>query len=186
MIVAWANVQATIGLRFRNGPGKTCHIETAGLWIQNFVHRGECELTTVEGERDPADTMTKASISGHIGASSSRFGHHLVQSVGKSFSGSRPEGRGAGSEATFPRRHIASYSPFLWHAQQRASELAVAGSRRNIVLTMCVCVRVCDSITRFGIRRSCWELVRPQLAPAAEHGCSHCTAIVSAVEWFRG
>lgn len=46
------DAQGTFGLSCQSGLGKARHIETAGLWILDFLERGECELRMV-GEEEP-------------------------------------------------------------------------------------------------------------------------------------
>lgn len=45
--VAWVDAQTTVALSCRNGLDKARHPETAGLCIQDFYERGECELSSV-------------------------------------------------------------------------------------------------------------------------------------------
>ena len=51
---------AAIGIAERKGLGKVRHLDTQALWIQDAAGRTRVTVQTVDGERGPADPMTKA------------------------------------------------------------------------------------------------------------------------------
>ena len=50
---------AAIGITQRQGLGKVRHLAVADLWIQDAVKSGIIKLSRVEGEKNPADILTK-------------------------------------------------------------------------------------------------------------------------------
>ncbi len=61
----WTDSSAAIGICNRQGPGKLRHLDTHTLWIQQAVRTKRVDLRKVDGEKNPADILTKHSISRH-------------------------------------------------------------------------------------------------------------------------
>ena len=59
----WTDSSAAIGICSRQGLGKMRHIDTHTLWIQQAVRTGRVDLRKVLGEENPADLLTKHSLS---------------------------------------------------------------------------------------------------------------------------
>ena len=59
----WADSSAAIGICSRQGLGKLRHLDTHTLWIQQAVRTKRVDLRKVLGEVNPADLLTKHSIS---------------------------------------------------------------------------------------------------------------------------
>ena len=59
----WTDSSAAIGICTRQGLGKLRHLDTHTLWIQQAVRTKRVDLRKVDGERNPADLLTKHSIS---------------------------------------------------------------------------------------------------------------------------
>ena len=59
----WTDSSAAIGICNRQGLGKLRHLDTHTLWIQQAVRTGRVDLRKVLGERNPADLLTKHSLS---------------------------------------------------------------------------------------------------------------------------
>ena len=59
----WTDSSAAIGICTRQGLGKLRHLDTHTLWIQQAVRTRRVDLRKVDGERNPADLLTKHSIS---------------------------------------------------------------------------------------------------------------------------
>ena len=59
----WTDSSAAIGICSRQGLGKLRHLDTHTLWVQQAVRTGRIDLRKVAGERNPADLLTKHSIS---------------------------------------------------------------------------------------------------------------------------
>jgi hypothetical protein len=59
----WTDSSAAIGICTRQGLGKLRHLDTHTLWIQQAVRTRRVDLRKVEGEQNPADLLTKHSIS---------------------------------------------------------------------------------------------------------------------------
>ena len=59
----WTDSSAAIGICTRQGLGKLRHLDTHTLWIQQAVRTRRVDLRKVEGEKNPADLLTKHSIS---------------------------------------------------------------------------------------------------------------------------
>ena len=59
----WTDSSAAIGICSRQGLGKLRHLDTHTLWIQQAVRTKRVDLRKVDGERNPADILTKHSIS---------------------------------------------------------------------------------------------------------------------------
>ena len=58
---------AAIGIANRKGIGKMRHVRVGMMWIQEKSEEGELEFNTIEGERNPADMMTKNLTKSSIG-----------------------------------------------------------------------------------------------------------------------
>ena len=58
----WADSTAAIGICSRQGLGKIRHLDTHTLWVQQAVRAKRFTLHKVLGEKNPADLMTKHSI----------------------------------------------------------------------------------------------------------------------------
>ena len=59
----WTDSGAAIGICTRQGLGKLRHLDTHTLWIQQAVRLGRIDLRKVTGEVNPADLLTKHSLS---------------------------------------------------------------------------------------------------------------------------
>ena len=59
----WTDSEAAIGICSRQGLGKLRHLDTHTLWIQQAVRSGRIDLRKVLGDRNPADLLTKHSLS---------------------------------------------------------------------------------------------------------------------------
>ena len=59
----WTDSSAAIGISSRQGLGMLRHLDTHTLWIQQAVRTKRVDLRKVLGERNPADLLTKHSIS---------------------------------------------------------------------------------------------------------------------------
>ena len=59
----WTDSSAAIGICTRQGLGKLRHLDTHTLWIQQAVRLGRVDLRKVAGEVNPADLLTKHSLS---------------------------------------------------------------------------------------------------------------------------
>ena len=59
----WTNSSAAIGICSRQDLGKLPHFDTHRLWIQQAVRLGRVDLRKVDGESNPADLLTKHSLS---------------------------------------------------------------------------------------------------------------------------
>ena len=59
----WTDSSAAIGICSRQGLGKLRHLDTHTLWVQQAVRTRRIDLRKVDGERNPADLLTKRSIS---------------------------------------------------------------------------------------------------------------------------
>ena len=55
----WSDANAAIGIIHRNGLGKTRHVETGLLWIQQIAAQLRLKLSKVFGRDNPADLYTK-------------------------------------------------------------------------------------------------------------------------------
>ena len=58
-IEVYTDASAAIGMTQREGVGRTRHIDTGMLWVQQRQKCGELEVHKVEGKRNPADVLTK-------------------------------------------------------------------------------------------------------------------------------
>jgi len=59
----WTDSSAAIGICNRQGLGKLRHLDTHTLWIQQAVRLKRVDLRKVPGESNPADLLTKHSLS---------------------------------------------------------------------------------------------------------------------------
>ncbi len=59
----WTDSSAAIGICSRQGLGKLRHLDTQTLWVQQAVRTGRIDLRKVLGEENPADLLTKHSLS---------------------------------------------------------------------------------------------------------------------------
>ena len=59
----WTDSGAAIGICNRQGLGKLPNLDTHTLWIQQAVRTGKVDLRQVLGEENPADLLTKHSLS---------------------------------------------------------------------------------------------------------------------------
>ena len=59
----WTDSSAAIGICSRQGLGKLRHLDTHTLWIQQAVRTRRIDLRKVDGDVNPADLLTKHSIS---------------------------------------------------------------------------------------------------------------------------
>ena len=58
----WTDSSAAIGICSRQGLGKMRHLDTHTLWIQQAVRSRRIDLRKVKGEENPADLLTKHSL----------------------------------------------------------------------------------------------------------------------------
>ena len=63
LLRVWTDSSAAIGICSRQGLGKLRHLDTHTLWIQQAVRTGRIDLRKVLGEENPADLLTKHSLS---------------------------------------------------------------------------------------------------------------------------
>ena len=59
----WTDSSAAIGICSRQGLGKMRHLDTHTLWIQQAVRSGRVDLRKISGDENPADLLTKHSLS---------------------------------------------------------------------------------------------------------------------------
>ena len=59
----WTDSSAAVGICSRQGLGKMRHLDTHTLWIQQAVRSGRIDLRKVGGDVNPADLLTKHSLS---------------------------------------------------------------------------------------------------------------------------
>ena len=59
----WTDSIAAIGICTRQVLGKQRHLDTHTLWIQQAVRTGRVDLRKALGEENPADLLTKHSLS---------------------------------------------------------------------------------------------------------------------------
>jgi hypothetical protein len=59
----WTDSSAALGICSRQGLGKLRHLDTHTLWVQQAVRGRRLELKKVLGEENPADLLTKHSLS---------------------------------------------------------------------------------------------------------------------------
>ena len=58
-VTVHADASAAIGIAQRRGVGKVRHIEVHQLWLQDRVSRGDIRIRKVDGNKNPADALTK-------------------------------------------------------------------------------------------------------------------------------
>ena len=58
----WTDSSAAIGICQRQGLGKVRHLDAQTLWIQQAVRAGKVDLRKIDGDKNPADLLTKHSI----------------------------------------------------------------------------------------------------------------------------
>ncbi|HJM58771.1 MAG TPA: Ty1/Copia family ribonuclease HI, partial [Planctomycetota bacterium] len=58
----WTDSSAAVGICSRQGLGKLRHLDTHTLWIQQAVRSGRVDLRKVLGSENPADLLTKHSL----------------------------------------------------------------------------------------------------------------------------
>ena len=58
----WTDSSAAVGICSRQGLGKLRHLDTQTLWVQQAVRTGRIDLRKVLGEENPADLLTKHSL----------------------------------------------------------------------------------------------------------------------------
>ena len=59
----WTDSSAALGICSRQGLGKLRHLDTHTLWIQQALRTKRVDLRKVDGEANPADLLTKHSLS---------------------------------------------------------------------------------------------------------------------------
>ena len=59
MVTIHADASAAIGIAQRRGVGKVRHIEVHQRWLQDRVSRGDIRIRKVDGNKKPADALTK-------------------------------------------------------------------------------------------------------------------------------
>ncbi len=80
----WSDSSAALGICSRQGLGKLRHVDTKTLWLQQAVRVGRVEVRKVPGVSNPADLLTKHSLSKERIV-------ELVRLIGCSFRDGRPE-----------------------------------------------------------------------------------------------
>ena len=55
----WGDASAALGITHRKGIGKTRHIQTGFLWIQQIAAEQRLKFAKVLGKVNPADVFTK-------------------------------------------------------------------------------------------------------------------------------
>ncbi len=58
----WTDSSAAVGICQRQGLGKLRHLDAKTLWVQQAVRTGRVDLRKIQGERNPADLLTKHSL----------------------------------------------------------------------------------------------------------------------------
>ena len=58
----WTGSSAALGICSRQGLGKLRHLDTHTLWVQQAVRSRRIELKKVPGQENPADLLTKHSL----------------------------------------------------------------------------------------------------------------------------
>ena len=58
----WTDSSAAIGICQRQGLGKLRHLDTQMLWVQQAVRTSKVDLRKIDGEKNPADLLTKHSL----------------------------------------------------------------------------------------------------------------------------
>ena len=71
------------GICNRRGLGKTRHIHTQFLWVQERLHAGDFQLFKVPGKENPGDLMTKYLDAPTISKWSSKLGMEFPHAVSK-------------------------------------------------------------------------------------------------------
>ena len=71
-IVVNSDASAALGIAQRRGVGKVRHVKVHQLWLQERVSRGELKVRKVEGEKNPADALTKHLDGNKLGEHCSR------------------------------------------------------------------------------------------------------------------
>jgi len=79
----WTDSSAAVGICSRQGLGKLRHVDTKTLWLQQAVRVGRLEVRKVPGVSNPADLLTKHSLS------KDRI-LELIRLIGCSFKDGRP------------------------------------------------------------------------------------------------
>ncbi len=59
----WTDSSAAVGICSRQGLCTLRHLECTSLWIQQRIRHGELEVRKIAGEENPADLLTKHSLS---------------------------------------------------------------------------------------------------------------------------
>ncbi len=59
----WTDSSAALGICSRQGLGGVRHLDTHTLWIQQAARSQRVDLRKIDGERNPADLLTKHSLS---------------------------------------------------------------------------------------------------------------------------
>ena len=58
----WTDSTASQGICGRQGLGKVRHLDVQDLWVQQRIRNGDFSLHKIEGEKNPGDLFTKASL----------------------------------------------------------------------------------------------------------------------------
>ena len=95
----WSDASAALGIINRNGLGKTSHIETGLLWIQQTAAQQRLKFGKVLGKDNPADLFTK-----HLDVKTME--HHMEN---------LDYHKAIGRAAEAPKLHILSRSMEEWH-----------------------------------------------------------------------
>ena len=61
----WTDSTASQGICARQGLGKVRHLDTQELWVQQRIRNGDFSLFKIDGESNPGDLFTKASLTHH-------------------------------------------------------------------------------------------------------------------------
>ena len=123
----WTDSTAALGICSRQGLGKLRHLDTHTLWIQQAVRNGRVDLRKIAGERNPADLLTKHSLS-------RQRMEMLVELHGCGYRGGRAESAPQVSQGRSTKSNLASESidaveegineePFMPHLVMAEEEL---------------------------------------------------------------
>ena len=123
----WTDSSAAIGICSRQGLGKLRHIDTHTLWVQQAVRSRRLDIKKVLGEENPADLLTKHSLS------KDRL-DKLVELFDCQFRGGRAEAApqtrtGASDKKTIARadasvHSVSEHGPSMPHVQLTEEEIA--------------------------------------------------------------
>ena len=109
----WGDASAALGIINRRGLGKTRHIETGRLWIQQIAAERDLTFSKVLGKENPADLYTKYLDEATTMKHSTRLAYRFS------------DGRAAGA----PKLHLLHQSEYDIHQEVAAISEAMNGNR---------------------------------------------------------